>query len=134
MTRRRKPKQKLGMNALGDLEVDVMGIVWGLNKATVKDVFEVMYERRGLAYTTIMTVMNRLAIKGILEQDKTSVPYIYRPLIERDQMANSMIGEVVDRLLEGSAGAVVSYLIDGDKIKSDEIADLKALIKEKEGK
>ena len=134
MARRRKPKQKLGMNALGDLEVDVMGIVWSLKKATVKDVFEVMYERRGLAYTTIMTVMNRLAIKGILEQDKTSVPYMYRLLIERDQMANSMIGEVVDRLLEGSAGAAVSYLIDGGKIKSDEIADLKALIKEKEGK
>ena len=134
MARRRKPKQKLGMNALGDLEVDVMGIVWSLNKATVKDVFEVMYKRRGLAYTTIMTVMNRLAIKGILEQDKTTVPYIYRPLIKRDQMANSMIGEVVDRLLEGSAGAVVSYLIDGGKIKGEEIADLKALIKEKEGK
>ena len=66
MARRRKPKQKLGMNALGDLEVDVMGIVWGLNKATVKDVFEVMYERRGLAYTTIMTVMNRTVIYSLV--------------------------------------------------------------------
>ena len=133
MARKRKPKQKMGMNALGDLEVDVMGIIWSMKKATVKDVFEIMYERRQLAYTTIMTVMNRLAIKGILEQDKTSVPYIYRPLVERDQMANSMVGEVVDRLLEGSAGAVVSYLIDGGKMKKEDIAELKDLIKEKEG-
>jgi len=130
----RRKKGKMGMNALGDLEVDVMGIVWNLNTATVKDVFEVMYKRRGLAYTTIMTVMNRLAVKGILSQDKSTVPYVYRPLVARDEMATSMVREVVDRLLEGSAGTVMSYLIDSGDIDKAEISKLKALIKAKEGK
>jgi len=130
----RKKKQKLGINALGDLEVDIMGIVWNLKRATVKDVFEIMYERRRLAYTTIMTVMNRLAIKGMLSQDKKTVPYIYRPLVARDEMATAMVNEVVDRLLEGSAGTLVSHLVDRGSVNDDEIADLKALIKEKESK
>ncbi|MDP1808073.1 MAG: BlaI/MecI/CopY family transcriptional regulator [Actinomycetota bacterium] len=130
----RRKKGKMGMNALGDLEVDVMGIVWNLNTATVKDVFEVMYKRRGLAYTTIMTVMNRLAVKGILSQDKSSVPYIYRPLVARDEMATSMVREVVDRVLDGSAAAVMSYLIDDENIDAAEIDKLKALIKQKENK
>ena len=130
----RMKKQKMGMNALGNLEVDVMGIVWNLKKATVNDVFEVMYERRRLAYTTIMTVMNRLAIKGILAQDKSSVPYIYKPLVARDEMATSMVSEVVDRMLEGSAGTLVSYLVNRGNINDAEIKQLKALIKEKESK
>lgn len=130
----RKKKKELGINTLGDLEVDIMGIVWSLEKATVKDVFEIMYERRRLAYTTIMTVMNRLAVKGILAQDKSSVPYRYTPLVERDLMATSMVKEVVDRLLQGSATPVISYLLEGGDIDKKEIAGLKALIKEKEGK
>ena len=124
----------MGINALGDLEVDVMGIVWNLNTATVKDVFEVMYKRRGLAYTTIMTVMNRLAVKGILSQDKSSVPYVYGPLVARDEMATSMVREVVDRVLEGSSATVMSFLIDDENIDAAEIAKLKALIKQKEAK
>jgi BlaI family transcriptional regulator, penicillinase repressor len=127
----RRKKRKLGINSLGDLEVDIMGIIWKAKTATVKDVFEIMYERRRLAYTTIMTVMNRLAVKGILAQDKTAVPYVYEPLIQRDEVAKSMVKEVVERLLDGSARPVLSYLLDED-IEADEISELKALIQEKE--
>ena len=130
----RKRRQRMGINALGDLEVDVMGIIWNLKTATVKDVFEVMYERRGLAYTTIMTVMNRLATKSILAQDKSTIPYVYEPLVGRDEMATSMVREVVDRLLEGSAAPLVSYLVNRENVNPEEISKLKALVKEKDGK
>lgn len=128
---RRKRKTK-GINSLGELELDIMGIVWSMERATVKDVFEVMYERRKLAYTTIMTVMNRLAVKSILAQDKSTVPYVYTPLVERDEMAHSMVGEVVDRMLEGSSSAVISFLVDRGGMSDDEISQLKAKIAEAE--
>lgn len=128
----RRKRKTSGINSLGELEVDIMGIVWSKENATVKDVFEIMYERRKLAYTTIMTVMNRLAVKGILAQDRSTVPYVYTPLVERDTMAQSMVDEVVDRLLEGSAGAVVSYLMDHQSMTAEELSDLKAKIAEKE--
>ncbi len=130
----RRKKKKMGMNALGDLEIDIMGIVWGLEEATVKDVFGEMYARRKLAYTTIMTVMNRLAEKGILAQDRTTVPYVYHPLVARDEMATSMVGEVVDRLMEGSAGSMISFLVGRGDISTSEIDELKDLIEKKEGK
>ena len=126
----RRKKKAAGINALGDLEMDIMGIVWNLKRATVKDVFEVMYERRRLAYTTIMTVMNRLAIKKILTQDKSTVPYVYAPLVERDQIAHSMVDDVVDRVMAGSSTAVISYLMDRGTISKDELSELKAKIAE----
>lgn len=128
MPRRRKKTN--GIHALGDLEMDIMGIAWDLKEATVKDVFEVMYERRRLAYTTIMTVMNRLAIKKILGQDKSTVPYVYTPLVQRDQIAHSMVDEVVERVMDGSSTAVISYLMDKGTMSKDELAELKAKISE----
>ncbi len=110
--------------------MDIMGIAWDLKEATVKDVFEVMYERRRLAYTTIMTVMNRLAIKKILGQDKSTVPYVYTPLVQRDQIAHSMVDEVVERVMDGSSTAVISYLMDKGTMSKDELAELKAKISE----
>lgn len=130
----RRKKGKMGINALGDLEMDIMGIVWNMKTATVKDVFEIMYERRRLAYTTIMTVMNRLAVKEILAQDKTTVPYVYKPLVARDAMATSMVREVVDRLLEGSATTVMSYLLEDQNIGEAEIVKIKELVDKRAGK
>lgn len=127
----RRRKARLGINALGDLEVDVMAVAWRLKKATVKDVFEVLYGKRRLAYTTIMTVMNRLAVKGILHQDRSQIPYVYKPLIDQNEMATSMVREVVDRVLEGSAASVVSYLLERGELDSTEISELKALIDQK---
>jgi len=126
----RRKKKAEGINSLGDLEMDIMGIVWNLRRATVKDVFEVMYERRRLAYTTIMTVMNRLAVKKILAQDKSTVPYVYTPSVERDQIAHSMVDDVVDRVMDGSSTAVISYLMDRGTISKDELSELKAKIAE----
>ncbi len=128
----RRKKRTTGINALGDLETDIMGIVWNMKQATVKDVFEVMYERRRLAYTTIMTVMNRLAVKKILTQDKSTVPYVYTPAVERDQIAHSMVDEVVDRVMDGSSTAVISYLMDRGTMSKDELSELKAKIAEME--
>ncbi len=121
----RRKKKAEGINALGDLEMDIMGIVWSRERTTVKDVFEIMYQRRGLAYTTIMTVMNRLAIKGILEQDKATVPYVYAPLVQRDQIAHSMVDDVVNRVMDGSHTAVISYLMDRGSLSKDELSELK---------
>ena len=126
----RRKKRTTGINALGDLETDIMGIVWNMKQATVKDVFEIMYERRRLAYTTIMTVMNRLAVKKILTQDKSTVPYVYTPAVERDQIAHSMVDEVVDRVMDGSSTAVISYLMDRGTMSKDELSELKAKIAE----
>lgn len=127
----RRKRTKIGINTLGDLEVDVMSVIWKLKKARVKDVFEILYERRRLAYTTIMTVMNRLAVKGILEQDKSSIPYVYTPKVDKKEMAASMVGEVIDRVLDGSPETIVSYLLKRGKIGAQEIKKLKALVKAK---
>src|SRR3990172_7713435 len=89
----------IGIRTLGELDVDVLTVVWELGTATVKDVFDALYESRRLAYTTIMTVMGRLAKKGLLSQDRSRTPYEYAPIVNRNELALSIVNHVIDRLL-----------------------------------
>lgn len=100
----------IGIRALGELDIDVLMVVWKMSRATVKDVFESLYGSRHLAYTTIMTVMGRLAKKGVLYQDRSTMPYVYTPIVGRHELAISIVNHVVDRLLDGSPDAVVEHL------------------------
>jgi predicted transcriptional regulator len=80
-----------------------MQIIWQQKKVTVKDVFVELYPKRRLAYTTIMTVMRRLAEKGILDQDRRTRTYIYTPKIDQEKMALGIVENVLHKIMGGAS-------------------------------
>lgn len=85
----------------GVLELEILSIVWSKNNPsgiTVKEVFDILYKKRQLAYTTIMTVMTRLANKGVLNKDKRHIPYLYTCVISREVYAKKVLGDLSKRL------------------------------------
>lgn len=122
-------EKKLGLHSLGTLEIDVMTLMWEKGEATVKDIFEVLYERRRLAYTTIMTVMHRLARKGILGQDKKEIPYLYWPIVSKKEYIEAVINEVIKKVLNDDAKPVYDVLFKKRKLKEDELSYAKQLLK-----
>lgn len=106
-------KRTVSIQGLGPLEAEIMRVVWDQGATTVRGVFDTLAKRREkLAYTTIMTCMTNLARKGMLRQDKTSVPYIYSPLENDTDVASRIVDRVIERLLGGSAEPVISHLLD----------------------
>jgi predicted transcriptional regulator len=89
---------------LGDLELAVMEVAWDRDEVTVRDVLEVLAEKRPLAYTTIMTVMGRLADKGLLLVDRQGKTYHYRPAQTRDAFEARAVGQVVQSLIDDFGG------------------------------
>ena len=65
------PHKKGVRKILGDLEADIMEVVWSKTTITVREVFGELKKTREIAYTTVMTVMTRLAEKGLLQKNKT---------------------------------------------------------------
>ncbi|MBE0446527.1 MAG: BlaI/MecI/CopY family transcriptional regulator [Actinobacteria bacterium] len=125
-------KNRVGVGSgLGELEADIMSVVWRLGSASVKDVFEELYPDKRLAYTTIMTVMSRLANKNVLKQDRTGTAYVYTPNVSQEEMANSMINQVIDKVLGGSIAPVLSFLLNKSEIDEGEIKRIKQAIQKK---
>jgi predicted transcriptional regulator len=85
---------------LGELEHAIMDILWRRNEATVREVLDELSQTRSLAYTTVLTVMSRLAEKGLLIQDKTDRAHLYHPAMSREAYAAEAAGQVIRSLVE----------------------------------
>lgn len=123
MTKSTKAKNGTAITdiGLGELEAGVMQVVWQQKKATVKDVFIELYPKRKLAYTTIMTVMRRLAEKGILDQDKSTKTYLYTPKIDREKMVLGIVENVLSKVMSGSTVDLIIDIIKNSDISDDDL-------------
>jgi len=125
-------KQAKKLNQLGDLEADVMSVVWEKGKASVHEVKEALEPARSLAYTTVMTVLFRLAEKGMLKRQKEGRAYYYVPATSHDKVAGSLLQTLVKRLYDGATGQAISQLLENDTNVDDaELERLEELIRSK---
>ena len=104
-------------------ELAIMKVVWRLEKATVRDVFDTLRARRAVAYTTIMTMMKILEEKGYLLKSRAERAYVYRPARPRTQVVGAMVRDFVDRVFDGAAGSLILHLAKDRRLSKDERAD-----------
>jgi len=98
---------------LGDLEAEIMEVIWARpagRGTTVRDVFEVLYDRRHLAYTTIMSTMARLAKKHLLRAEKADAAYVYYPTVTQEEFVSGFVGRILEDLLVNFSGATLERL------------------------
>ena len=108
---------------IGSLEADILAVVWEQEKTTVRAVYETLRERRTIAYTTVMTVMNNLVKKHLLTQDKSAIAYVYTPAIPGRDVAQTVLVSVVHKLIGDQTGVAISMLLGLDKDLTAEQTD-----------
>ena len=119
------PGSRLG----GELEQAVMDVVWALPDdewLTVREVHERL-AARGLAYTTVMTVMDRLAGKGLLTQEKVGRAYRYRPAATRADVTAGLISDALAGASADRDAALVRFVSGAS---SEDIAALRRALDE----
>lgn len=92
------------------LELACLKALWALEEGNVRDVQQVVAQTRPLAYTTIMTVLDRLVRKGKLARRKVGRAFVYRPQTPRDEMRRVAIRELVDSFFDGSEEELIRFL------------------------
>lgn len=98
---------------LGDLEAEIMELIWARptgQGTTVREVFEVLYERRKTAYTTAMNTMTRLAKKRLLRVEKRDQAYIYYPNLTQQEFVSRFVGRILEDLFVNFSGASAESL------------------------
>ena len=101
---------KLPRDVPPPLELLCLSALWSLKEGNVKDVQRIVNETRPLAYTTIMTVLERLLRKGKLTRRKVGRAFIYSPTSERDDMRKHAIRELLDSFFDGSEEELLQFL------------------------
>jgi predicted transcriptional regulator len=113
---------------LTEQELEIMKVIWERDRATVRDVYESLLERRKIAYTTVMTMMNILEQKKYLRKSAEDRAYIYRPARPKKQVIKGMVREFVDRVFNGSAEPLLVHLIEDRKLSSKELDEITRMI------
>jgi BlaI family penicillinase repressor len=98
---------------LAPLELDCMNTLWPMGEASVRQIRDELAGRLPRAYTTIMTIMDRLTRKGVVERRKTGRNYVYRANLSAEEARAQALGQVVDGFFGGSKEAVLRELNSG---------------------
>jgi predicted transcriptional regulator len=92
------------------LELECLKALWTLGEANVRGIRQALLPRRSLAYTTVMTIMDRLARRGAVDQRKVGRSFMYAPVLSRETLRRLAVRELVDAFFSGSEEELVSYL------------------------
>lgn len=107
-----------------------MKVVWERKAATVREVYEALRERKSVAYTTVMTMMNILENKGHLAKRPEGRAYVYEPTQERTEVVSGMVQDFVDRVFDGAARPLLLSLVQDRKLSRDDLDEISRLIEE----
>jgi len=100
------------------LELRCLTALWELGEANVQAVRAHLAPQKPLAYTTVMTMLERLTRKRILERRKVGRSFLYRPLVSRDQIRALAVRELLDSLFDGDARALIDFLAGANAFPS----------------
>jgi predicted transcriptional regulator len=114
---------------LTEQELEIMKIVWERERATVRDVYETLRERRQIAYTTVMTMMRILERKGHLKVSRADRAYLYRPARPRQRVMGEMVREFVDRVFGGAAEPLVQHLVRDRHLTEEDLREIAQQLK-----
>ena len=118
--------------SLGDLELFILKTVWENPDRTVQQIADIASQRRHCARTTALTVMQRLHAKGFLKRRKVDGIFRFSATKERNVVLSNLIGQFVERVLDGSSAPFLSYLSTNEELTNEQTEELEAIIRKLE--
>ncbi len=92
------------------LELECLKALWSIGEGNVRDVRQALSGNRDLAYTTVMTVLDRLVRRGNVARRKVGRSFVYAPILTRDAVRRLALRELIDSFFNASENELLAYL------------------------
>jgi BlaI family transcriptional regulator, penicillinase repressor len=118
---------------LGKVQLEIMRILWRRGCATAREITEEMGQTQPIAHSTVQTLLRQLQAKGAVTYDVEDRTFVYRPLYQQSEVAETVTRDLVSRLFNGSAFSLMAHLLKHEEISTEDLTRLRELIdREKE--
>jgi predicted transcriptional regulator len=115
-----------------DLELAILKFLWQKAPQTVEAVRESLSAAgRELAHSSVITIMNIMVRKKYLQRKKRGRAFEYEPLVDGQAVNRRMLSDIVNRVFDGSAAAVLLELLNTSDVSEDELTEIRRLINRK---
>ena len=122
-----------GPRNLGDLQLAILRILWDRPSTSVAEVHRGL-EDRGLALTTIATMLRKMEEKALVAHEERGRQFLYRAKVDPQLVQRNLVGDLVERLFDGDPLALVNHLLRAGEIELGELDDLRKQVAEAEKK
>jgi BlaI family transcriptional regulator, penicillinase repressor len=112
-------------------ELELLRILWAIEPATVRAVHEALNRERDAGYTTVLKLMQIMAVKGLVIRDEANRAHVYRAAISQDAMQSRILRELSTRLFSGSAARLAMHALAMEPASASELEEIRALIEKK---
>jgi len=111
-------------------ELEVLQVIWEQGPSTVRQVMTALNRQRPRAYTSVMSLMNVMAEKGLLSQKPKGRAFLYSAKVSRGKTQSRMVKDLLSRAFDDSAAALVTHLLEQAKPNSEELDEIRKTIAE----
>ena len=116
------------LDDFGKLQRGVMEIVWELGEASVHQVLERLGRKKKLAYTTVLSAMQKLEKAGWLKHRAEGKSYVYKATRSREEAGAKSVRNFVERVFEGDAVVMFQHLMQESNLSDEKLAELRKMI------
>jgi predicted transcriptional regulator len=113
-----------------DAELEILTVLWGIEPATVRDVYEVIGQRRNAQYSTILKFMQIMADKGLVVRDEAQRAHVYRAAKPREWTQRQLANDLLQRAFGGSAKELLVGALSAKKASEEDLAEMRRLLDE----
>jgi predicted transcriptional regulator len=115
----------MSRHSLGDLQAAIMRVLWQQQEATASQVHRALLQERGLAPTTIATMLRKMEEKGVVRHRNNGRQFVYCPAVSEETVRRSMVSDLVERLFGGDPAALASHLVSEHEVHAAELQELR---------
>jgi len=116
-----------------DFELELLRIIWGKRRATVKELHETLSQERELGYTTVLKTLQIMTEKGLVKREELGKAHVYRAARSEKDTKKQFLGDLSEKLFAGSAAQLVMHALSSQNVKTEELEEIRKLILRKEG-
>jgi len=113
---------------LTELQLAIVRLLWERGEATVTELWEALHPERGLAQSTLATILSRLEKRDVVAHRTQARQFIYRAIVTEAEARHSMVRELTSLLFEGDATALVSHLLTAEDVSPGDLKRIRAML------
>jgi len=115
-------------------ELEILQVLWTRGPSTVREVYEVLSEKRDMGYTSVLKLMQIMTEKGSVRRNETQRAHVYEVCQPAEKTKRGLAADVLQRVFDGSASELMMHALAGHRASKEEIAELRRLLSEYERK
>ena len=115
-------------------ELEILSILWEKETASVREVYEIISERKPTSYTTVLKLMQIMHEKGLVKRDDSNRAHIYSAKQPQEQTQKNLVSDLLEKAFRGSALKLVQHVLETKPASAEELAEIRKLINEAERK